>query len=216
MIRSIAFLSLVLTAGCVGNRILGTGDRCPCAPGWQCDAAANICVPGVTGETDGGGISSMGGAGGASGPSCKATCATPTGTVQALTSVQDVYAAVLGSWQICSDMADWTAAGAPSDVIGIEFGPASSALKSNGDTVGGDAYYLVQGPSGPVRGAGFDYQLAYSVEDETEVYAGYFQFNLFAGATLVAAGEVRYSPCPTELEIGFRAPSAGKSALASF
>jgi len=132
--------------------------------------------------------------------------------VQALNSVQAIYAAVEGTWQICSDMADWTAFGAPSDAIGIEFGPGSTALTGNGWTVGGAAYYLVQGPSGPVRGTGFDHQLTYNVADETAVSGG-FQFNLYKSAGTFTAGSLRYSPCPTELELSIWFGSPGNSSV---
>ena len=37
-------LALAFLAGCVGNRSIGTGQPCPCAPGWSCDTATNTCV----------------------------------------------------------------------------------------------------------------------------------------------------------------------------
>lgn len=208
MTRPIALLFIVFAAGCIGKHPLEPGDACPCAPGWECDPLETICVPKGTGGVGGHGGGATGGMSGTTppgtggGPSCGATCATPAGAVKPLTSVQAIYAAVEGTWQICSDMADWTAFGAPSDVIGIEFGPGSSATTPNGWTVGGDAFYLVQGASGPVRGTGFDYQLTYSVADETTVDGG-FQFNLYKAPTIfTAGGAIRYSPCPTELQLG--------------
>ena len=48
-------------------------------------------------------------------------------------------------------------------MIGVEYGPASAEPTANGSTVGGNMYYLVAGPNGPVRGTGFDYQLTYDL-----------------------------------------------------
>jgi hypothetical protein len=59
-------------------------------------------------------------------------------------------------------------------------------------------YYLVQGPSGPVRGAGFDYQLTYDVSPEGP---GFFQLNMHPAPNSGFGGSFRYSPCPTEFEI---------------
>jgi hypothetical protein len=39
------WLTLVLAAGCVADKPIGPGQRCPCAPGWTCDLAAQVCVP---------------------------------------------------------------------------------------------------------------------------------------------------------------------------
>jgi hypothetical protein len=193
--------SLLFTAsllvGCVGNRSIGQDQPCPCAPGWSCDATKNVCVADGTG----GGGGSVGGAGGSGGTaSCGATCSTPAGTVQAFTSIADIYAAMAGTWQICAGAALWTSVGAPADVIGIEYGPASTAPTANGSTVGGNMYYLVAGPSGPVRGSGFAYQLTYDISPEGQ---SSFQLNMHAAPSSGFAGSVRYSPCPTELQLLF-------------
>ena len=37
-------LALALLAGCVGSRSIGTGQPCPCAPGWICNTTTNTCV----------------------------------------------------------------------------------------------------------------------------------------------------------------------------
>lgn len=200
--------ALALLVGCVGNHSLSNGQPCPCAPGWSCDATSNTCLEsgidrggeaGLSGKD--GGVVSAGGAGGA-GPSsvvdgsCSATCSTPAGTVQALHSVDEIYAALAGTWQFCTDTATWNAVG-PSDAIGIEFGPASSVPMSNGPTVGGDAYYLVQGATGPVRGSGFNYQLTYDVSPVGQS----FQLNIHPAPNSGFGGSIRYSPCPTELQL---------------
>jgi hypothetical protein len=122
--------------------------------------------------------------------------------VQAFTSVDDIYAAMAGTWQICSGADGWRAAGAPADVIGIEYGSASSVPTASGSTVGGNMYYLVAGPSGPVRGSGFAYQLTYDISPEGP---SSFQLNMHPAPNSGFAGSVRYSPCPAELqvEVGF-------------
>jgi hypothetical protein len=127
-----------------------------------------------------------------SGGACKATCGTPAGAVQQLTSVADVYAAVAGSWQICSGQENLRA---PADVIGIELTPGSTTPTPNGSTKGGLMYYLVQGASGPVRGQGFDYQLTYDVSPESPGY----QFNYHTAEGAGRGGQIAYSPCPREM-----------------
>jgi hypothetical protein len=118
--------------------------------------------------------------------------------VQAFTSVADIYAAMAGTWQICSGDSLWRSVGAPADVIGVEYGPASTAATANGSTVGGNMYYLVAGPSGPVRGSGFAYQLTYDISPEGP---SSFQLNMHAAPNSGFSGGVRYSPCPTELQL---------------
>jgi hypothetical protein len=183
-LTSLIFVA-ALFAGCSGNHSPTADPFCPCAPGFSCDTTTNMCV--VPAAVD---------------ASCTATCSTPAGTVQPLTSIDEIYAALAGTWQICTDLADWNSIGAPSDVIGIEFGPASTTSTSTAPrgTGGGDAYYLVQpeASSGPVRGNGFAYQLTYSVWQEG---AQSFQFNIFPSSNSLVAGGLRYSPCPTEIEL---------------
>jgi hypothetical protein len=178
-----------LLVGCIGNRSIGQDQSCPCAPGWSCDTTKNVCVADSTGAGDDGGTAT-----------CGATCSTPAGTVQAFTSVADIYAAMAGTWQICSGAPLWTSVGAPADVIGVEYGPASSSLTANGTTVGGNMYYLVAGPSGPIRGSGFAYQLTYDISPEGP---SSFQLNMHPAPNSGFPGSVRYSPCPTELQLLF-------------
>jgi hypothetical protein len=81
----------------------------------------------------------------------------PAGDVLPLDTIDDAYRTMQGRWQSCDDA--WQKnAGAPADVIGVEWGEASRELNSRGTTEGGKMYYLVAGPSGPVRGQGFAYQ----------------------------------------------------------
>ena len=60
-------------------------------------------------------------------------------------------------------------------------------------------YYLVQGPSGPVRGAGFAYQWTYDVSAESSGQA--YQFNMHPAPNGGWGTTLKYSPCPTELDI---------------
>jgi hypothetical protein len=132
--------------------------------------------------------------------SCYASCCTPAGTIEPFTTVDRVYAWVLGKWQFCSGLDNWHGLGAPADAIGIEFGPGSSQAAANGiTTMGGDMYYLVQGPSGPVRGAGFAYQWTYDVSAESSGQA--YQFNMHPAPNGGWGTTLKYSPCPTELDI---------------
>jgi hypothetical protein len=124
---------------------------------------------------------------------CLQTCSAPAGTVQSFSTAEEVYQALVGPWQICPG-ASGTFPG-PSDVIGVEYGPASYATTVNGSTVGGNMYYLVQGPSGPVRGSGFAYQLTYDVSPEGP---GSFQLNMHPAPNSGFGGSFRYSPCPTQ------------------
>jgi hypothetical protein len=157
-------------------------------------------------DARGGGSSVSGpGAGGAqtgSGAvtSCGATCFTPAGTVQPVTTPEEVYAAIQGRWLFCRG---WSGS-PPPGVVGVEFGPASAAPVAGGSTAGGSMYYLVPGPSGPVRGQGPAYELTYDVSQETPIYC---QLNMHPTPNSGFAGSVRYSPCPTEVQIDFGGPS---------
>jgi hypothetical protein len=145
--------------------------------------------PGGSGGTAG---SNGGGAGGSNptdGGVCYAACGTPAGTVQAFSSNIEVYAALVGSWQICSGGGK-VFANAPEDTRGIEFGPPGEK--------GGDVYYLVQGASGLERGAGFDYQLTYDVSQS----GSFLQLNLHPTPNSGFAPSFRFSPCPTQWQMG--------------
>jgi hypothetical protein len=96
-------------------------------------------------------------------------------------------------------------------VIGVEYGPASSTPTSV-STAGGNMYYLVAGPSGPIRGNGFAYQLTYDISPEG---GSSFQLNMHPAPNSGFGGGVRYSPCPTELQLLF-AETADSSVLVHF
>jgi hypothetical protein len=80
--------------------------------------------------------------------------------------------------------------------VGVEFTPGSSAPTPSGSTVGGNMYYLVQGPSGLVRGAGFNYQLTYDI---SPLGTGY-QFNVHPAPNSGFWLRFKYSACPRELD----------------
>jgi hypothetical protein len=155
---------------------------------------SSICAT-VDGSSGGAGVGT---------PGCAATCATPAGNPQEFSTVEEVYAAMEGRWQTCPGAGN-NFPTAPADMIGVEYGPASSAPTPIGGTVGGNMYYLVQGLSGPCRGAGFAYQLTYDVSPEGP---GVFQLNMHPTPNSGFAGFFRYSPCPRKFEIGVEHPSA--------
>jgi hypothetical protein len=97
-----------------------------------------------------------------------------------------------GKWRFCGQFPN-----APSDAVGVQYGPASTAPTPNGGTVGGDMYLLVDGPSGPVPGQGFAYQFTYDVSPEGP---GSFQLNMFQNGGGFG-GPFVYSPCPRELQL---------------
>jgi hypothetical protein len=131
-----------------------------------------------------------GSADGDAGP-CAATCSTPAGTVQTtFASQEEVYSIFVGIWKLCPGGRP-VFPGIPSDVIGIEF-DAPPDMASNGNM-----YYLVQGSSGPVRGAGFDYQLTYNLYPEG---GNTYQLDMYQNGGW-GTQDWRYSPCPKELQI---------------
>ena len=183
-------------AACVSQRPLES-QPCPCATGWSCDTTRNVCVADGAPDYDaGGGNSSLP----VVGPGCAADCSTPAGTVQLTPTPADVYAAVAGRWRICRN---WPGGFAPSGVVGIEFGPTQTDPTSG--AVYGDAYYLVNGPAGPARGQGFEYQLTYDVYPEGPSST---QLDIHPTPNSGLGGSVRYSPCPMELEINLFDPGA--------
>jgi hypothetical protein len=135
---------------------------------------------------------------------CRATCSTPAGTVQTtFASQSDVYSIFVGQWRICPG-GDISFPGIPADAIGVEY-DAPPDLSSDGNM-----YYLVQGSSGPVRGAGFDYQLTYNLYPEG---VNSYQLDMYQNGGF--GGGWRYSPCPRELQIG-QTEGSGKALLVPF
>ena len=156
-------------------------------------------VGGSGGGSSGAGGSSSGGAGGSGGSAgssdagpCYQACGTPAGAVQTFSTTEDVYAALVGVWVICPGLgaASKVFAQAPADTIGIEYTTPGEK--------GGNVYYLVPGASGPVRGAGFDYQLTYDVSGT----GSYLQLNMHPTPNSGFAPSFRFSPCPTQWQMG--------------
>ena len=150
---------------------------------------------GAGGTTGGvGGIGGIAGAGGAPG-TCAARCYAPVKIVRNLASINEVYSALVGRWQLCS----WIQSpfDAPTDALGVEF-----VTPQPGG--GGDMYYLVDGPSGqPVRGAGSAYQRRYDVA----LAGGQFQLNMHR-PTGVAPATFEAFTCPEQFEIRLSAMAA--------
>jgi hypothetical protein len=145
-------------------------------------------------------------------PGCGATCATPAGTVQPLNDYASVAAALEGRWEFCTA---WPTS-VPGDALGIEFDTASVIQMGpdGGATLeGGNAYYLVNGPSGLVRGAGFAYQVTYDFEQSTTGTIVSTQVDIHPTPNSGFGGSIRYSPCPRELELDFVDPGTGPSIL---
>ncbi len=131
---------------------------------------------------------------------CAATCSTAPGTLLTFASDAELGQGLIGVWRICGG-AYAMFAGAPSDTIGAEFTPP---LRSDAGTVRSFLYLLTQGPAGPVRGAGFDYQLTYEISDGV----------LYCHSTFGGYGmSIQYSPCPRKWQL--EGP-AGKGTLVPF
>jgi hypothetical protein len=219
-IVGLAFLSL---AAC-GGRTASPGATCGAGTMFvngQCVAHAATGGSGGGSDTGSGGVMNAAGLGGDSmagagavrvdagsmplvssesgaEPICAgppATCSTAPGLVEPFSTIDRVYAWVGGKWLFCTGQATWQTA--PSDTIGVEFTPGSSTPTAGGSTAGGNMYYLVQGPSGPVRGAGFNYQLTYDVSPEGTGY----QFNVHPAPNSGFWLRLKYSNCPRELSV---------------
>jgi hypothetical protein len=203
----------VANAGSVGTGGTGSGGNSGTGGATPCDGGATIIctdgsmacslaacpttgTAGTSGGAGRGGTSGTGGRGGTQPDSCAATCTTPPGTVLTPSRVEEAYAVLEGRWELCTGAWGF---GAPSDVIGLEFGPGSSDPNAYGSTVGGDFYYLVSGPSGPERGRGFAYQLKYDVSAS----GSSVQLNIHSAPNSGFGGSMRYSVCPREVELNF-------------
>ena len=163
---------------------------------------------GAGGSSGGAGTTGTGGTAGAP-ATCPATCETAAGAVFAFSSVGQIYGALVGLWRICGGPGT-VYPGAPTDTIGVEYGPASAEPTASGSTVGGNMYYLVQGTNGPERGPGFDYQLTYDVSPQGN---GTFQLNMHPMPNSGFGGGFRYSPCPEQFEIQGGSVSPGAKAI---
>lgn len=122
-------------------------------------------------------------------PACSARCTTPPGTIQIYPSDADLWAGIVGVWQICAG-ASSIFVDAPSDSIGVEFAPPSTEL---GSDPAGNLFFLTGGPTGPVRGAGFEYQQIYDISNGVLYCHGSYNSVYSVG--------LKYSPCPREWEM---------------
>jgi hypothetical protein len=136
---------------------------------------------------------------------CVATCSTPAGTeANNFASPADAYAALVGRWRFCGSKGAFP--GAPSDAIGVEYDaptPGDPACLTDENSCGdGAMYYLVAGPNGPERGAGFAYQLTYDL-----YFEGAYNIAMHPTPNSGFGSPVVYSPCPTELYFTGYGPS---------
>jgi hypothetical protein len=196
-------------ATCTPGRFISCAGPSGCSSYQTCNADGSAygpctCAASTGGEEDASTDASLsvteGGAAGDAGASCSATCTTPAGAVQPFTAVEEVYQALVGRWQVCGGGLG-AFAGAPADVIGVEYGRPSLEASTSGDNGGGNMYYLVQGPTGPVRGQGFAYELTYDVSTAGLASPeGMVLLQLYMHPTPNSGfgGSFRYSPCPTE------------------
>jgi hypothetical protein len=165
-----------------------------------CSAMSTLaCAPSVElGDENTGGAQTTGDAGGAAVEANldagSVSCSTPAGTIEPLTSLPEAYAAIEGRWRLCPP----TFGAAPADAIAIEFGTESSVPSPEGSSLVRHAYFLVQGPSGAVRGQGFAYQLTYDVWPGAP---GHFELVMQPLPNATFGGGFLYSPSPRELEI---------------
>jgi hypothetical protein len=134
----------------------------------------------------------------ASGDARRATCG-QANTYQEPTSLAAAYAHIQGSWIMCANHLQGPM---PPDVVGMEFGPPSLGAPSCGTTDAsgcrGNLYYLVYGPSGPVRGPGFSHWLTYEIAVS---FPSSFRLILYYGPVTLSFLDYRYSECPAEIEI---------------
>ena len=119
---------------------------------------------------------------------CHGTCLTSPGPVQLYPSLDELAAALVGVWESCTGGHELFG-GAPSDTIGVEFGPSSPRDDSVWE---GTLYFLRRGPSGPVRGTGQGYQQSYGVVDDMTVSCR------SADDRSGSWFELMYSSCPQE------------------
>ena len=134
---------------------------------------------------------------------CSATCSTAPGTILppdpylgSAAVDAALWAGLVGVWQIC-DGGDSAFQGepamAPADTIGIEFGPPIPSDTDPSGWAKGNLFFLTRGPSGPVRGAGFEYQQTYMITGAWiycfPVTNAHYTFGF------------KYSPCPREWEL---------------
>ncbi len=183
------------------------GGRTPLDPGLlgRASGAGGTGMPSLGNPQPTGGNTGTGpGIDDAGNGACHGTCLTPPGPVELYPSLDDLAAALVGVWQICSGgpaLFD----GAPSDTIGVEFTPSS--VSTYGAFVGA-LFFLKSSPAGPVRGDGPAYQQRYQVADDMTVSCR------SADDKHGSWFELMYSSCPREW--WFEIPGGRSGTLASF
>jgi hypothetical protein len=151
---------------------------------------------GATGGADPG--SGSGGASGG-GPTCRATCTTTLGPLEVFHSKEDANNVLAGRWQICSKTASSFPPTLPSDVIGFEAEPNTEPFQPAGWSTDGTLHYLVEGPGGPMRGPGFDYQVSYRFVMRGGVVS---DVDLFRLPNAVVTNQLVFSTCPRRWNFG--------------
>jgi hypothetical protein len=101
-----------------------------------------------------------------------------------------MYDAVAGRWLVCGGVRETFNRTAPMDAVGVDF----EALPNGGS---GKMYYLIAGPMGYVRGAGFAYELTYDISPLGKA----FQLNIHPAPNSGFGGSPRYSACPRQLSM---------------
>lgn len=123
---------------------------------------------------------------------CPAACEDPAGTVlERFDGIEQFYQHIVGRWRVCSGVNTFIG---PDDIVGVEYEAPTLTAKDNGSLWQGNMYYLVEGPGGPERGKGFDYQLKYDVGPQVGGTPN--SLNMTSNGTFVA--HFRYSPCPRQ------------------
>ena len=114
-----------------------------------------------------------------------------------------MYDAVAGRWLVCGDVRETFNRGAPTDAVGVEF----EVLPNGGS---GKMYYLITGPMGFVRGAGFAYELTYDIA----LVGTSFQISIHPTPNSGFAGSPHYSACPRQLSM-FMSTQGSQALLSS-
>jgi hypothetical protein len=140
-------------------------------------------------------------------PGCGATCSTPPGPVQPPADLASAAAALEGRWRTCGGLPIGAAG-----VEGIEFdAPSVSQLAADGGATlaSGNAYYLINTPSGPpIRSTEFGNLLTYDLEVSATASGNVAYLVVHAPPEAGFAGVVYLSSCPLELQIDVGSPPA--------
>ena len=158
-------------------------------------------------SSGGGGDTGTAGSGGAD-PICPATCETPLGTPAVFQTRAEANQLLAGRWRICSKMGR-AFPPMPADVIGFEVIPSETpGAQPSGWWTDGSLFYLVDSPSGPTRGSGFDYQVSYRLLP----FSNPKEWALFQYPNSVFGSAFTFSACPRRWT--FASGTAGSASLA--